>query len=272
MAHVKYNGDPQAPTPKFQFLNATEFFKALKTHRSVFLTGPQGEGKTSLGTMIAIELRKHGAVSHIWANFTMRYADRIQPPILDGVSVMDETHQFLDARNFQSNNTSGYFAYSRKRNLYMVMPSVFDVDKRLRGLCIRRTYPLKNLIWFYRWWEGEEDSQEKPRRLAIWKPQEVFSCYDTLAETGMQPDGGYADALTISIEWDKRQHDHWNGRDFYAPWFNMKTGKYEPMTSPYRPLELETWREENGLTKKKGKNNFDQLDMASEELSELQAS
>lgn len=267
MTHIQYNPNLNAPKPRFQFLNEGNFFKVLKKHRTLFLTGEMGEGKTSLGTMIAIELRKRGAINHIWSNFPMRYRDQIKPPVFDGVAVMDETHEFLDARNFQSNNASAYTGYSRKRNLYMIMPSVYSIDKRLRGLCIQRYYPLKNLLWIYEWWEGEEEKDSKKHRLAIWKPAEVFSCYDTHAETGMIPDAGYSDALTISIEWDRRQHTQWNGLDFYAPWFNMQSGKYEPLTSPFRPIDLDEWRENNGLTKKRNKSNFGEMEM----IEELQA-
>jgi hypothetical protein len=251
---VPYDSNPYATPPKSRFFHAGDFFGILKKVRVLNVRGVYGSGKTLSCALIAREFVSLGLVNHIWANFPMRYAEMILPPLNDGVFILDEAAEVLDARKFASNDTTSYLQYMRKWHIYLLAPSVIALDSRLRALSVQRVLGFPR-FWAYRYF-FEMGSNSDQGWFVILHPESAFSMYDTSSETGVVQDGGFADAMNLTIAIKRSAMIDWDGRTFYLPWFDLQTGKYKPNSTPISYAALEDARESfYNATKKKSRSS-----------------
>lgn len=92
---VPVNLSPSAGFPKFRFWSHERFMNCLLEYRTLFSRGRVRGGKTLLCTALAYEMVRSGYVERCWANYGMRFASPVVPPLQSGVMVLDEAAEFL---------------------------------------------------------------------------------------------------------------------------------------------------------------------------------
>lgn len=182
-----------------------EYFEYVRLWRSVWYSGFYGQGKTSLAVYTALELaRRKGyrIISNIplWperAGYDVRVITDPDPSdFRSAVLLIDEAADVFDAYQFRS-RLIRYIKYLRHRDLILLLPSVDEVHKRLRKLCVQRVLNLEAFIglpvWVYRWWRGPSLVSPAKRGItglfAWWVDEEVLNVYNSAhAGVGLSTD------------------------------------------------------------------------------------
>lgn len=130
-----------------------EFLQAVKMYRILYLSGYMGSGKTLLSMAIAIEFWKRRWVDNVYSNLVLEgdFDQGIPNKIRSACVIYDEAWQELDSRDFRGSTAQRWSAYLRKRNIYLLLPSVHPVDTRMRTLQVQRKLKVGNLFWMYAW-------------------------------------------------------------------------------------------------------------------------
>jgi hypothetical protein len=207
----------------WRFYHANEFFQQVIATRNIWLAGRLGSGKTALAVMMADELLRLGVCQYVWSNFPLR-VDRWPPPT-DGflqhcVVIVDEAHELINARDFQTNSRQ-FGAYGRKFWNIWLYPSVDAPDKRVRTIRVQRRFKLDFLpthIWVY----GYSMSYGEEYDLgwfAVLSCESVFGLYDNIYVPFS--DSGILDAFQRTLDerkgeqggdWDPYDGGVWDGK------------------------------------------------------------
>lgn len=183
--------------PNLVFINAENFIGTLLNYRAVWIRGRYGGGKTSLAMFIALEIGRRGSVSKLLANIDT--ALREYPPVIpvkDAVIVMDEAVFYLETWR----DVKAYAAFLRKNNLFMLMPSVYAVHKRLRPLECYRVFNAMVVglpFWLYRYKIESPDSKPDYGYFALVRPLRIFKYFNTASNP--VDDGGVLSSVTESF-------------------------------------------------------------------------
>lgn len=127
------------------------FMANFTAYRTVWIRGGMGKGKSLVGVAILDELLRQKLITGCVYNIKCALKPQpFQEPYVDhygrerphrgihGAGILfDEAGRFVDNRTFARNNLA-YGRDARKLDVYMVMPSVTPVDKRLAYLSVER--------------------------------------------------------------------------------------------------------------------------------------
>ena len=147
-------------------LCSRSFLDDILSHRSVWLTGGLGCGKSFLAVGLARQLQLLYGYN-VYANIPVAFASEVPPVIPEhSVLVLDEAADWLDAYDWRS-TLIRRFRYLRHLDLVVLIPSADPVHKRLRKMScrVRRIrIPLGGGFWcFVRSWYDEQMSPPGPR-------------------------------------------------------------------------------------------------------------
>lgn len=165
------------------------------TTRVAVITGRYGGGKTLLAVMWTWRALRGQRASAVVANMPLAIPGlvpvgdyRADVPdygaVSDAVIIIDEAWQYLPS-GAAFTRVREFLAYLRKRNLYLLAPSVMPVARQVRGLIVERALSLMPLglpLWLYRW---RLDAGAAVRRDTVtgWWPvtgmRDVYGMYDT---------------------------------------------------------------------------------------------
>ena len=158
----------------------------LDLYRFVWISGRYGGGKTLLSVAFADALLRSGRVSRIFSNFPFKLSSPLPSSpddIRDSCVIFDEAWLYFDSRSRNWSFVSAVLAYLRKRNVYLLLPSVFPLDKRLRQVCAQRVAAFSRLLpglpWLYSFSVGWGVYSD--RHFFLLFPSRYFSLYDHLA-------------------------------------------------------------------------------------------
>ncbi len=160
---------------EFSFLMGGGFLENAVAWRAIGLEGRHGGGKTLLSVAIAKWLYEKGMVRGVFANFPIKnwYIPNI-PSVVNTCIILDEGAQFADARE-SSKTWKGYGAFLRKLGSWMLSPSVFAVDRRMRPVTCERAWDLFLFGWWLYHWKD-------PRNMKGWfilsGYESLFNAYD----------------------------------------------------------------------------------------------
>lgn len=163
----------------------------VKTFRTIWLAGRFGGGKTSLAVALALSLVRDGSCKFIASNVALTVGELVRKAdaqeirdVRDCAILLDEAWSVLGT-GFDK-NARDWLAYLRKRNQYLLMPSVLPLARCVRTLTVERRF--NGLIfglpvWAYRWRLSSGTGDEKGTYL-WWRPKRIFGAFDTLGEPG----------------------------------------------------------------------------------------
>lgn len=159
----------------FSFLMGGGFLENMVAWRALGIEGRYGGGKTLLSVALAKWLYEKGMVRGVFANFPIKnaYIPNI-PSVVNTAIILDEGAQFADARD-SSKAWKGYGAFLRKLGSWMLSPSVFAVDRRMRPVTCERAWDLFLFNWWMYHWKD-------PRSMKGWfilsGYESIFDMYD----------------------------------------------------------------------------------------------
>lgn len=174
-----------------KFINGDTFIMLMRQYRTCWLRGAYGTGKTALSCIIAAELYRQELIDNVISNIPIAGAIPPVAPLFRSAIIIDESHLFMD----DWKAAKRYLTFVRKADLYILMPSVFPVNVRIRLFSVQRVFNgfLFGLpLWVFEWRLNDGASSEKGK-FAVWRPNDVFGVYDTNAIP--LDDGGIVDAL-----------------------------------------------------------------------------
>ena len=160
---------------EFSFLMADEFIENFIAWRLLALEGRLGGGKTLLSVALAKWLYDHKKVRGVYANFPIDpdYIPAVAS-CLNTVVILDEGWSFADARQ-SANQYKGYGAMFRKLGSYLISPSVYAVDRRMRPVSAERQVDLWVIdSWLYLW----RDVRNAKGHFLFRGYQSLFNKYD----------------------------------------------------------------------------------------------
>lgn len=171
-----------------------EFFQLLTTYRTLWLAGRPGGGKTSLAVHFALRLVNDGYVARIGSNIPLTIVgykcteyDRSDPltEASDIATIVDEAWAEVSQGNDKA--VRHWLAYPRKRNQYLLFPSVLPVHRQVSVFRCERLlngYMLGFPLWIYRY-ELAVALGDSVRGAWWWtNPAKVFTSYDHLYTLG----------------------------------------------------------------------------------------
>jgi len=140
------------------FWNGAQFLENLLAFRLLGIMGRLGGGKTSLAVAVARWLYENDYVDGIFSNVP------VDPDFIPqlytcrrAAVLLDEAAAFADSRLSQ-NKFEGYGAAFRKLDAYLISPSVYPMDKRMRMLQTKREIDLWVAdAWVYQWINSDFD-------------------------------------------------------------------------------------------------------------------
>ena len=154
----------------------------IRNFRSAWFGGRYGGGKTALAVATAGYIVAAGWADKIYANFPMRWRLALleDTDMRDAVIVLDEGWSMVETWD----DVKAFAAFLRKRNLYVLIPSVFPPHQRLKFLSIMRIFNGFSVgipAWFYS--ATLSGMGGKPERYIFsWiTPDEIYGLYDTEA-------------------------------------------------------------------------------------------
>ncbi len=170
---------------KSLFTGADEFIYQFTQHRVAYIRGHFGSGKTLLAVALGVELWRLGLTDRIFTNFPMagRCLDYSQNR--RGYVILDEASRVLDSRKFLMNSSDDWLYAMRKRQMYLILPSKTEVDKRFRDLTIQRVQMIANKRWVYRW-EISDGVGRLTGDFTLKNPSDIFGLYSTEWEPAPQ--------------------------------------------------------------------------------------
>lgn len=160
----------------------------LKTFRIAVLGGRYGSGKTLLATKMAFDLASQGAIKRIAANYPLALENETTVTLPEKKTVLeienaaiiyDEAWKYLGLDKSPS-QIKNYLAYVRKNNTYLILPTVQDLSRLVRGVYIERIFNAGILglpFWLY----FCEIGQKRKSQFYYWlgRPSQYFGTYDT---------------------------------------------------------------------------------------------
>lgn len=182
------------PPSRLSFLSASEFLEIFCAFRVCCLSGRFGGGKTALGVALSAWLLASDRVQYVVSNVPMLYRTPATVPLYNSAILLDEAWQYLESRQ----DVLSYAAYLRKFNLYLILPSVFPIHRRLDFFRVQRIFNAFAVglpAWVYRYDLNSGKISEKGY-FAIWRPDALFGTYDTEFVPG--DDDGISDALAAT--------------------------------------------------------------------------
>lgn len=186
------------------FLAGDEFLRTLVGLRVLWLAGRFGGGKTLLSFALSSWLYKNGYINTVYSNIPSPICE----PVTDDTRfyksalVLDEAWVLLDAREYAKNVSRTIGAFLRKYQLYLLLPSVFPVDKRFRALWCQRVFNGMTVgvpLWVYAW-RCDMGVMSDKGWFALVRPQQFFGSYDTMATP--TTDGGMLKAMANTTDFD----------------------------------------------------------------------
>jgi len=160
----------------------------LSMFRSLWLMGRFGGGKTSLAVYLTLMLADQGKIKRIVTNITLNIGIEPTPvdqhgvmEITDSVMLIDEAWEWLGTGQWKE--AKSWFAFLRKRNQYLLLPSVLPLTSITRVFRIERTRSLSQLgipLWRYSWTidNGElSTTKAKSYTWSWWYPNKIFPFY-----------------------------------------------------------------------------------------------
>jgi len=160
----------------------------LTMFRSLWIMGRFGGGKTSLAVYITLLLADSGRISNIVTNLTLNLGIEPKPvsqadvmDITDAVLLIDEAWEWVGTGQWKE--AKSWFAFLRKRNQFLLLPSVLPLTSITRVFRIERVRSYSQLgipLWRYRWTidNGElSTTAAKSYAWSWWRPQRVFPFY-----------------------------------------------------------------------------------------------
>lgn len=171
------------------FFHDLEMWEVLESIRHCFITGPVGRGKTLLSFALGHRCIELHHVRGIFANVKHTFAST--DTVANAFVVIDEAYEFMDNR-YSVDNFKFYGGWSRKTNTIWAFPSVYGIDKRVRGLIIERVADLQIIPvrgWLYVW----HTVDGRKGWFILWRPERYFGTYAT--RQAPINDGGALDSL-----------------------------------------------------------------------------
>lgn len=168
------------------FMMSAEWWWMIRNYRVAAMAGRFGSGKTLLAMAAAVELWRQALVTHVYSNLTMKgdWQEELPSVIRDAVIVFDEAWIELDSRSWSRKRSMEWLAYLRKRNIYLLLASVTDLDVRFRRLTVYRSMVMPK-IWRYTWMVNDGMKPVKGSFL-IQNPSDYFQVFDTLEEPSVE--------------------------------------------------------------------------------------
>jgi hypothetical protein len=177
------------------FLMGSSFIENMIAWRTVGIEGRLGGGKTLLSVALAKWLYEHHQVRGVFSNFPIDpdYIPYV-PSCINTCVILDEGAEWADARD-SAKGHKGYGKYFRKLGSYMLSPSVYAVDRRMRPVTVERNLDLFMLGWWlYNW--------KDPRGAKGWFVfsgfESIFNKYDHRFIPA--DDGGILDTMKEEIK------------------------------------------------------------------------
>lgn len=190
----------------FGFNFGGNFLENFVTWRLLALEGRLGGGKTLMSVALARWLFKNGYVRGVFSNFPIdpKFVPYV-PSCVNTVVILDEGWISADER--ESATFKGYGAFFRKLGSYLISPSIYRVDRRMRPIsCERKADYYAFGLWHYEWWDVRRD-----------KGWFLFTGYDQLFnkyDHRFVPadDGGILETMLAEIKFLAKSR-----RSFYIP-------------------------------------------------------
>ena len=160
---------------RFSFPMGAAFLENVTAWRTVGIEGRLGGGKTLLSVAIAKWLYETGKVRGVFSNFPIRqsYIPYI-PSCINTAVVLDEGAEWADARD-SAKGHKGYGKYFRKLGSYLLTPSVYSVDRRMRPVTVERDLDLFMFgLWLYKW----HDPRGQKGSFLMSGFESIFNMYD----------------------------------------------------------------------------------------------
>jgi hypothetical protein len=159
----------------FRFIGAASFLENFVAWRLLALEGRLGGGKTLMSVALAKWLYEEGYVRGVFANFPIdpKFIPEVQSCV-QTVVILDEGWSFADARD-SVKGFKGYGAMFRKLGSWMISPSVYKVDRRMRPVTAERLVDLWLLkSWLYEW----SDVRGETGKFLFHGYETIFNRYD----------------------------------------------------------------------------------------------
>lgn len=174
-----------------------ELFQYLTLFRTVVLSGRYGGGKTALAVWLALRLVALRHCSRIVSNMPLDWGSPgVEISISDVHAVedcaiiLDEAWLYLGA-GISPQEQRAWFAFIRKRNQFLLLPSVRPLARDVSQYFVQRTINLMRFgvpCWVYRWsfrmGVSVARRHEESGLAVLWRPQNIFGVYDHGYEPG----------------------------------------------------------------------------------------
>lgn len=165
-----------------------ELVRLVSTFRACWLSGRPGGGKTLLSVVLALELLRQGLCTRIVANVPLHVEGLSWTPTetpsecVDACIILDEAWSELGMG--QDKALKQWLAYPRKRNQYLLFPSVLPLVRSLGTFRVQRVFNGSQLgipLWVYRY--RIELGEKKPMTgfVPLVNPSAWFSVYDSFS-------------------------------------------------------------------------------------------
>lgn len=167
----------------------------LSLFRSCWFSGRYGGGKTLAAVWAAMQLVNRGSVTKIISNIDLyvgvegvALGDREVQQSTDAAILIDEAWVVLATGKWKE--ARDWFAFLRKRNQYLLLPSVLPLTGITRTYRVERRWAGSQLgidLWWYNWIidYGELSVKGSERgKFLIRSPSRVFDCYNHGQEPG----------------------------------------------------------------------------------------
>jgi len=164
------------------------FLDQLFAQRIATIGGSFGSHKTSLAVRLAWELalKRSWSIRYVISNIRIVFGDMPSEVVLrserfvDAVIILDEAGIFL--KNVK--DVEAFMAFTRKLNLFYLLPSVHPPSTRVQHLMVKPKYRLSafglpGMVYEYYSSSGLRDVIKSS--FLWWNPSEVYGLYDTLA-------------------------------------------------------------------------------------------
>lgn len=178
-----------------KMFNSFEVLRYITLFRTCWIGGRYGGGKSALAVHLALQLIAEGHCTKVAANMPLHLgvagraieADEVQA-LTDVAIILDEGWNQL-GKGSDNHKLKMWLAYLRKRNQYVLMPSVLDLARQLMVFTIERRFnfiPLGLSAWLYQWRlrTGGITKRSEQTGYFVWsKPQAAFAFYDHIYES-----------------------------------------------------------------------------------------
>jgi hypothetical protein len=172
-----------------------EMFNLFTVYRTLWCSGRPGGGKTSLAVYLALRLVQAQRVSGIGTNTRLHMPAGWVESVVDSASalveetdialIVDEAWSEVGVGNDKAVKT--WLAYPRKKNQYLLFPSVLPISRQVAVYRVERVLNLSGLgipVWCYRY-TLTVGLGESVTGVWYWRnPARVFGVYDHTATIG----------------------------------------------------------------------------------------